>query len=481
MTSFSKMVRTSLVVAVSIAILGCSDSDDKESQPLQPLIYTEYPDLTPEGAAVREDRLMRQLLDGVTTGGWGRLEAPSEQTYPELIEPEILGATIVEALLQQDEERWEYIFISPQAYAELVHVGAGEAAEFVDNQMGKSMGVWELFFGTRSSEMSEGGLGALLEFESIELGRGRTVQGGIAGDDDEVAQYWGNQIVLRHRGSEITFGLNIPRIFRVIDHREGQADESDDGETGETYVLKVASEIEADSRFDTFISIGLHLRPQLLRPTEYPFPLNTGNFWRYRRYEAGHQAEAEDPLERGLEEQLAGVAADEVIMEVRQVSQYGSLRLIHLLRAYDDQSYTRTQVFWVITPRRIYLCNSTCRDRIEDLDWMLGYFHREVPILVFPLRTRDAWGRAGVASEDPVFDVEDQWHQIESPAGTFPGTLAITGAGPLARGDRYHQGAQMTRYFAPGRGVIRREVRSNESEGGPIDVIEELVEYRISN
>src|SRR5690606_40048204 len=55
-----------------------------ERMPLQPLIYTEFPNLTPEAAAVRERRLMRQLTEGAGGGGqWGDLEVASSESRSE--------------------------------------------------------------------------------------------------------------------------------------------------------------------------------------------------------------------------------------------------------------------------------------------------------------------------------------------------------------------------------------------------------------
>lgn len=462
-----------LVVMLFLLVSACSqdpDGSSNDERPLQPLIYTEYPDLTPEGAAVREHRLARQFL-GLSHGQDELLEEGPEEPLPPLSEPQELGQAIVRALVGRQDALFEHTFVSPSAYAALVHVNLSEAAEFVDNQIGRSLPLWELFSRTHSSEMSAGGFSELLEFEEIELGRGRTIDGGIAREGQEIVQYWGNRVVVAHVDSQVRFELRIPRIFRVP-----QANIDDEV----SYAFYVASEIEADLGLRTFFEAGLHLKPQLMRPQEYPFPLEVGNFWRYLRYDAQRGVVDEDPLDRRIDEVREGLAATEVIIEVRQVSQYGPIRLVHLMKSYDDSRYTRVQEWWIATPRRIYACTQNCRNNVENLQWLIDYFQNQAPIFKFPLRLGDGWSSGGrPAEENPIFVVEEDWQQVETPAGVFPGSFRISGRGPLGTWDRYLNDADVVRIFAPGRGVVRRELRTTEANGNAIDVVEELVEYRI--
>lgn len=469
----SKRLLLGGMAALVFGLSACSSDgegavDPLEGAPLRPLIYTEYPGLTPEGAAVREERLARQLLEGVSEGAWGDLELQSEEELPELGDVEVFGAAFVEALVQQRRELWEHLFVSPAAYAELVHIRLERAAEFVDNQIGASQVLWDLFVSDSRSEMPQGGFESIFELEGVELGQGRRVDGGAAADDEEAVQFWGNRIFLRHRDEGVVFELRIPRIFYLSSP-----------ESGEGPQWQIASAVELDRKLRTFLDSGLHLKPQLLRPSEYPFPLNTGNFWRYRRRDVARAQEEVDPLEEGLHGgELSGPAATEVIQEVVQVSQYGSLRLVELRRAYDDAEHTRVREWWVATPRRIYLCDGRCRGRIEDLDWLLNYFANQSPILQFPLQLSESWGVGG--GPGGVFVVDSLWHQVEVPAGSFPASYGISGIGPLSSTDRYLRRGELERYFAPGRGIVRRELLSQEGPAGPIRVVEELVEYRLA-
>ena len=497
MTSFFKGLKStlvfSLVIVVSLGLQSCSEEEHRaKSQPLQPLIYTEYPDLTPEGAAVREERLIRQLLEG-----GGELLSPSDSEHrleplPLLDDPEELGRALVEALLERDEELFEHAFLSPQAYANLVRVSLSEAGEFVDNQIGGSRGVWELFRLSQSSEMSEGGLSAILRYDGIELGRGRRVDGGVTRGQEEPVQFWGNKVFLRHLDSDLRFEIVIPRVFRIIEggqhHREREGDLGEENRREapgeEVFVYQIASPLESQRSFRSFLDAGLHLRPELMRAQEYPFPLRVGNFWRYRRYDRAIGVESIDPLEVGFVEEQEGpsgvLAAREVVLEVQQVSQYGPVRLVELQRSYDDHRYTRVREYWVLTPRQLFACSNECREKIEDIAWLVHYFENQTPLLSFPLRLGQGWGAGGRPSSTPAFEVQEQWHLVESPAGYFPATYAIDGRGALGWWDPFYQRSQVTRYFQPGRGIVRLELSNRDSPMERVDVVEELVEYRLT-
>ena len=469
-----------------LGLAGCTGGEEgvaRTEAPLRPLIYTEFPDLSPEGAAVREERLVRHLVEGSVESATGMDRIERMEPLPIFDQPEELGMALVEALLMGDEELWEHSFISAGAYGELVHLRRREAEEFVDNQIGGSLPVWRLFGKTNSSEMAEGGLGALVSFDGIELGRGRNVGGGTARSGEEAVQFWGNRIFLKHRQSEVRFELRIARIFRVFEEGEETSEGGREVERpGEPIrVYKVASEIEADRSFLTFLEAGLHLKPELMRSWEYPFPLRVGNFWRYRRFDADQGHQEVDPLDQGFEESASGaLAAREVVLEVMQVSQYGAVRLVELRRSYDDHRYTRVSEWWVLTPRQIYACSRECQEKIEDLGWLVHYFENQIPLLSFPLRLGRSWNHAGRESTSGTHQVDEEWHLVETPAGTFPATYAIEGRGALGWWDPFYQRSQVRRYFHPGRGLVRMEITERQGERESVNVVEELVEYRLT-
>lgn len=462
-----------VAVLVALASPACSsDQDDDQSTkaPLQPLIYTEYPELTSEGAAVRERRLHRQLMEGSTGGDWGRLEKADRTSLPDLDDVDALGEAIVDALLDRDETLWEHVFISPENYAAAADVDSADAAEFVDNQIGESFSVWELFAPDHSSLVAPGGLSELLSYHSLQLGEAED-----GGDGGDITRYVDNRLVIAYADGDLRFEFSIPAILKIDNPVLMPAD--DDAESR----FRLGSNIDVDPRFRLFRDVGLHLKPQLLRPEEYPFPMGVGSFWRYRRFDADEGAkDTGDPLDRRLEDTADGVAAEEVLVEVRDISRYGPMRLVELLRSYDDRRHTRVRHWWLLTPRRIYACDQTCRERVEDVDWLLEFFERRAPLFLIPPRLGDRWQREGPQEESTTrFSIDDAWHEVQSPAGTFPRAYRIEGTGDLGRSDRYVEDAQVTRYFVSDRGVVRRIIRDAPEAEEPIDVVEELVEYRL--
>ena len=458
-----------MMVAMAVVALlwGCQSEPEgeevEEQRPLRPLMYTEDPELTAEGAEVRERRLRRQLVGGEVEAIVGR-EFEAWEDDLDLSDDEALGEAMVEALVSRDPARWEALFVDVEDYMDLVGVDQGRAEEFVDNQIGGSLELWELFGGFEGSEASDQGLEERLSLDEVRMGRGRRIDGSAASDPDEVVQYWDSTVVVADEELDLRFEIEMERIFWI-----------GDGEAGGR--LQVASPMEVDDRFRTLFDVGFHLKAELLRSAEYPFPLGVGTFWRYRRYDRAEGIEEEeDLLDQRLDEESEGPQATEVVVEVRSVARYGKVRLIELLRSYDDRRYTRTREWWAITPRQIYGCNEACRANIDDPGWLLGYFARETPILVFPLETGQRWGAGGHDDAEGAFKVGDSWERVETPAGTFVGTYVIEGRGAVGWWDHYLSVAQVVRYFSPTRGIVRQDVRGGP-EGG--EIVEELVEYRI--
>lgn len=488
----AQAIRSAILIGALAMMTACADDDPgaktEQARPLQPLIYTEYPDLTPEGAAVRERRLSRQLLEGRARGDWGTLDDADPGDLPPLDSAQALGEALAKALLEQDESLWEYAFVDARSYADLVNVGDDDAREFVDNQLGHSQPLWALFDRHRSSQVPEGGLGAQVQFAGLEMGRARDIDGNATDDPEKTVQFWNNRLVLEHRHRQLRFELPIERIFYLPtappagQEQEDSNGDGSDGDRGDKSPptsmaqYQVASPVAESSRLRTFLALGLHLKPQLLRPEEYPFPLGVGTFWRYRRFDASSGGEVEvDPLARRFDERPEGLQAEQVIVEVREVSNYGPLRLVELLRSYNDSEYTRLREWWVLTPRRIYLCTESCRDNIEDLNALLDYFSQHTALLQFPLGLGDSWGPA----ERSDFSVADQWHQVVTPAGSFAATFQIAGTGALGTVNPFFRNTQLLRDFAPGRGIVRRQIFAGSDSLESVDVVEELAEYRL--
>lgn len=461
------------VAMLAVVAIGCQDGeadDGDDHRPLQPLIYTEDPELTPEGAAVREQRLQRQLLEGAADGDWGRLEVADREGMPDSSGPRALGEAVTDALLQRDEQLWEHVFVTDDHYAELTGVDPERAADFVDNAIGESMDLWELFDHSRDPDVPERGLDARIEFRNLELGTPRNIDGAAIDDPDEAVEFTDNRLRLADRETDVSFELPIPRIFQTVSANEiGEAD-------SETQ-LHVGAGIEVGDRLRVYLKSGLHLEPQLLRPEEYPFPLGIGTFWRYERVRADADVDAgsDGQLDRRLEDDVE-VGAEELIIEVREISRYGSHHLVEFLHSYRDRHHTRINEWWVTTPRRIYRCDERCRDNIEDIEWLLDYFADRSPVLEFPLRLG-----ASIPSDSPEAPVivDDQWHDVDTAAGTFTGSYRLEEPDVRRPDHRYLRDVDLVRYFAPGRGMVQRRIEPGEAAEDQGPVVEQLVEYRI--
>jgi hypothetical protein len=480
----------SLVLALWLlgvsGLTACSDAHERaprptkaEQRPLQPLIYTERPDLSVEAAAVRERRLMRQLLEGSSaSGNWGDLEAVSETKRPTLTDADQLGEAMFDALVERDEGLWDALFVAPADYAGMVHLDLDKSREFVDDVQAKSRETWESFEPGRASEAREDGLEGLLEFASLELGEGRTVGGSVAEDDEPVAQHWGNVLELRLSGTDVHFELRISKILYVAHprHRPNQP------------MLGLASAVQMSSQLEVYLRAGLHLKPELLETREYPYPLAVGNFWRYRRSPAdGPADEADGSASKPADSEeldaenaaYSGLTATETLLEVTSVDRHGSWRLVTLRRSYNDENLTTYNQHWLVLPRRIYRCSSVCRTHSDDLGWLLSYLDQQTPIFRFPMNLEDGWGEGGQSADaSAVFEVGADWSDVDVPAGNYANTVAIEGTGPLALIDGFYRGREQTRYFAHGRGVVRR-VLGSRADGSRGRVVERLVESRI--
>ena len=474
MTSF---FRLKLIIIVCFAsLIGCAvdeaSDEDQAPRPLAPLIYTELPELTPAAAAVRERRLMRELVDPSMAVPEGR--AGRRVTIRPAHDARALGQLVYDSLIQRDEAAWASTFISAPEYADLVHVEPAQALAVVDELQADSLDVWRTFSLTRASEAPQGGLGALFELRGLELGQGRGMDGKLVDGDKEgaepVVQYWGNTLTLGLREApEITFVIQLPKIVHA----------------GTIRRLVMAAPATIDASLSMFVDAGLHLKPELLRSQEYPYPLAVGNFWRYRRYSPDGKGKTalRDNAMGMIEdaESFAASEADEVILEILSVERYHSVRLVRYRRSYNDAELTKREGYWLMTPRALFSCSRLCVRHVGSIDRLVSQLGGAIPLYRFPLRAHDGWGRArgGRASSTPQ-RVASTPREIEVPAGTFIRALDVHSKAPAPMSDPFVEPRSMTRSFAPGQGVVRREIQGRDRATGEERVIvEELLEARI--
>jgi hypothetical protein len=447
-SSSSGAARRLVCLAALLMVSACQEPEPwlDAPPPLQPLIYTELPGLTPDAAALRERRMLRDLV-GVPSGGEPVAQAAAP-VYPQ--DAQELGELFARGLLGTREVGWEDAFAAPEDYARMVKLDPAEAARAMDEVIAASLPAWRAFGADHVSQLPEGGLDALFSFEGLTVGAGRTLAGRLAYGNDVVAQRWGNVLTLGLRGTNVRFDVTISKILHIPANGERPAH------------LAIAGPVRLERRLEVFLEAGLHLKPELLRSQEYPYPLSVGNFWRYRRYRVREQQAPQDELLAELSAPAETFDATEVLQEVMSIERHNSMRLVRMRWSYNDQALTKIEQSWLVSPRRIYLCDRTCLRRVEELDWLLRQLPRETPLFVFD-RARG----------------ERVLRDVEVPAGAFIAAHITTQRTTLSEVDPFIQISEMERAFAPGRGLVRQELRGKTSAGEPVVMVEELVESRI--
>lgn len=407
-----------------LGLVGCeSGVKDRQEMPLRPLAYTETPDLTPEAVAIREARLLRSLAAGAAQGRWGDLEVRLEERDP-LNTPDAFGHAFLNALTSRSRGAWEHIFVHPDEYAQMVHVTPEHARVWVDELIAKSESIWRRFEPPSPSEARPNGWADVFAFEGIHLGEGRAVDGKITADPLLVAQHWNAILKLKFLPRQTSVDVRLPKILVI---------RQDDRVT-----YRLAAAPEVDIMLSTLLEAGMHLRSELLRAEEYPYPLKVGAFWRYRR-------------------EIAEQPESTVLQEVVSVDHLNGIHIVRLRETVQSAEILRNETYWALTPLRIYPCDAGCRRNAEDTHWMLRYFSFTPPEFVFPL-VPGVW-----ASRSDKVTVS-QGEEVNTPAGMFPSVLQINR--PRA--------CLTIESFVVQKGVVRRERRcASHTE------TDTLVDYRL--
>ncbi|MFB6262819.1 MAG: hypothetical protein ABEL76_04200 [Bradymonadaceae bacterium] len=452
-----------LLAPLSLGMLaGCQFGGEGEAggaiRPLQPLVYTESKQASPKAAAARDRRLMRTLVGSAADANhWGRLDRehvgqPAENAAR-------LGRLLFRGMIEGDAAAWDRAFVSARRYRSLVGVDADRARAFVSELQGDSATARRAFRRAPPARTPAGGVGDLFKLVDLRLGDPKTIGGADPDSPDEVRQYWHNELRLTTTRDQVQFRVRIPKIVRI---RRPSAD-SDDAEG-----LAIASKLSLGSRLATYLRAGLHLKPELLGASEYPYPLREGNFWRYRR-----RVSSTDGTETQLD-----LRAERIVVEVRRIERYGTRRLA-TLTCSDGTERPPESLHLLATPRRLYRCPASCRRRVDDLSSLLRDLADRTPVLVFPLELGAHWPEG----DDTRFRVGDRLRTVETPGGTFYGTFAITRPGS----DGVHpyrpsigELSEVRDDFSPGRGVVRRTYRLGlEGENASATVVDEVTAYRL--
>jgi len=408
-----------------LGLVGGCEVPFRSEPPLRPLVYTENPDITPEGVAIRESRLLRKLASGSTDGRWGDIQV-QEIEFPPLETPEAFGQALANALLQRSRNHWEFLFVQPEEYSGMVHMPIDRSRAWVDDLQAQSQDLWQRFEPPAVSDSRPGGWAAVFEFHAIVTGEGRSVDGKLAKTPEDIAQYWNVLLKLKFLPRDAIVDIRLPKVL-VIRNEFG-------------VVHRLAAAPASEALLNTLFDAGLHLRPELLSPNEYPYPLRVGAFWRYRRESANQ--------------------ADQIVLqEVVAVDHLNGVLLAQIRESLSGQDTTSRDTFWALTPTRIFPCDASCRRNLEDTSWTLRYFHNTTPEFRFPLRSEE-WGSFQGA---PAHQVRPAG-EVDVPGGLFPQTFEI-----IRRGS-----CTITERFVWRKGVVTREKSCSGSSEKDI-----LLEYRL--
>ena len=234
--------------------------------------------------------------------------------------------------------------------------------------------------------------------------------------------------------------------------------------------LRAAAPLRPGRRLTTLLSTGMHWGQDAIDRYDTQFPLEVGNYWRYRieKSAAPPQADSEasaTPL--GALQQ-----STEVVDKVVSVQRLDLYHLVHLQREYDDPGLTQKPFWWLVTARQINICDRQCRRRADDLGWVLDHLATQSPLLRFQHDGASSH-RNGKAHSDGPFQ-RTHTPSLHVPAGFFPATYALDGQGRIGIYDSNFR-ADLTRFFAPGTGIVKRELRPSSSEKWTLD----LTDYRL--
>lgn len=508
MTAISHTLHTRLArwltpIAILIAVTGCRQPEyEEEEPPLRSLVYTESPGYDEDKAVLVEEHLLKVYretgrIPSATESAEMLREALARQNdakpgdavldslMPEfdddpdtidpmiapppddggpihLRSPEALAEAAFKALITQDKQLYDKVFISAEGLVALARINDKTARKRAGALRRKAASAFKDFSPGNASEAPADGLNSKMLLKEIRVGKAGTIWGKAPTDGEEVVQHWGNLLVFRLMKSreleeqvgETLFTVSLGRMLKTPD--------------GE---WRLAAPPEVSSLFKVYLNAGLHLKAELMAPEHHPFPLSVGNFWRYTiaRASKANQEAAPPPVNDDDEEateERSEPTTEEVRIEVVEVEKFDGYRMV-TLRRQQKNTRTRTDTLrYLVTPRRLYHCSSFCRYKIKDMNFILGYVRKQTPLLIFPLNKGISWKSGGVrVTRGARYHIREKDELAVVPAGEFSNTLVIGGRS----GSSY-----TTRYFKPGVGIVQRVKRSNSDTR-----VEELVEYRI--
>jgi hypothetical protein len=384
-----------------LSVGACERKYSGREMPLRPLVYTELPP--------SEDEEGEEAVLEITD-----------------VAPEDLGYALFEAIVSRDRASYERLFVSGAEWAALVRLPADKAEAESARILARSELLWELFTSDLPSEDPLAGVGTRLSLSEFRLGKGRNLAGKTAtGEHDEAVQHWGNELRLLLQNNERPFVIRLPKIVNTM------------------HGWRIAAPVELDQGLQMYLEAGMHLKDAMLASQYYPFPIEVGNYWKYDVQSLQREAEPSD-----LELELAESVTD-LITEVRHRDGYW---IVRFERSSNVEGVEPRYVSWLVTARRIYLCDRDCRYQIDNIAYILNYMLRKTPIYVFPMHEKLAWATAGKPGQRNRYEVQTLPEGgVHTPSGIYSSGYTIAGSVEEGREERS---------FVPGTGVVMRTLRT---------------------
>ena len=417
MTPFRRLIPYFIiVVGVPAMSTACERELSGIDPPLRPLIYTELPPSD-------------------------EVEPPKSAHAIVNISPEDLGYALFHALVDHDRASYESMFVSADALQTLIRMKPAPAKEESERILRASELLWTLFAPDLEAEDPLGSLSTKLRLAEFRVGKGRTLAGKVATpDQDEVVQHWGNELRLELIDSEKVFVIRVPKIVKT------------------TLGWRIAQPIEMDSTLRTFLETGMHLKSDLMTSEHYPFPLEVGNFWKYRvEYPerarplvVQTQDDTEAPTPLSQETTVTRMITDIVRKDGFWIISFEETTVDPGSTLLDGAEINHFS--WLATPRMIFPCMRDCRNNADNISYLLGYLARQTPYYAFPLDVGKRWTTAGRRDTYNRYEVKPKPEDpLITPSGAFNNIFDISGSIEEGRENRF---------FTPGIGVIKRTVRS---------------------
>lgn len=431
--------RTAVLLLLACAGCGPEQPIDESKLPLRPLLYTES-----QGEGLpRPESLEAWTKTGVDPVAWqsgaAEVEAPSELA-PSATPQALLTATF-RALVSGTPEATDALTFEPATFGALTGSNVSTARDRTAELRERLRNLAASTFGTpRASFAREGGLGEQLIPTTVTLGSPHLLNGATPADEQPAEMLWNSTLQLRWAGTQVAFTLHFPKIAR---------DKNSD--------WRLLAAPTVDAAFTAFRAAGLDLNPALMGREHASFPLSVGNFWHYR---VTYPGRASLKSEQGLEP-----ATEDFRDEVEEIDDYGSYRVVRLLRTPDNPADSPSRFAWLVTPLQVYRCDRECQTRAEDARWLLAWMRRESPELVLPATLDSRWGAGGLDSDSAVVRISRDPVPMAFPAGNYPESFEVV---------RTLSSGKQSLYFVPSVGIIARRLTGRGETR-----LEELTSVRI--